>query len=281
MHVKETFTWKIKDKTLHGFYYASQDSKPKAVVLLVHGMGEHSGRYSFFEKHCSDKNYALVSFDHIGHGLSEGKRGHILSYEIFMQSISNLVDTATNLFPDIPKVLMGHSLGGNLVLYYFLTQDISKISGVIVSAPWLRLSKSPGLLKVSAAKLLHKVIPGFVDNTNLTKNALSRDDEYNKNYYSDPLVHHFISIRLFTEVHKKAQWMLKQKHHLQKPLLLYHGDADKITDYKGSTYFYDSLDNKSKVYFHILKGGYHEPHNDIDKQKVFNLIDTFIEKNIL
>ncbi|MGB2782801.1 MAG: alpha/beta hydrolase, partial [Atribacterota bacterium] len=112
----------FKLKTFDGLLLFGQswqpESKPKAVICLVHGLGEYSGRYTHVADALTLAGYALISFDLRGHGKSEGPRGHTPSYEALMKDISSLLEVTNKQFPQLPSFLYGHSLGGNLVLNY-------------------------------------------------------------------------------------------------------------------------------------------------------------------
>jgi len=132
------------------------EGKMNGVICIVHGLGEHSGRYKKFAKTFIVNGYLVIGFDLRGHGRSCGKRGHVDSYDILMNDINCLVNKAFELYPDSPCFLYGHSMGGNLVLNYVLRRR-PEVAGVIASAPWLILTSPPtkALLKSPAYYYQH------------------------------------------------------------------------------------------------------------------------------
>lgn len=280
--IKEEFYWDLpsKQKIYVKCIKPEGDVVPKAIIGIVHGMGEHSNRYFNLEAYFIPKQYAVLAFDQIGHGKSDGKRGHVDQYASLLDNIDRLIDEAKKRFPNIPFVLYGHSMGGNLVSNYLLTRDCSYIKTAIISSPWLKLTFSPAVLTVSLVKWLNQYFPKFTQKTKLEINAISRDKDYVQNYYDDPLVHTQISLRFFTEIYKMGLWNIEHAHLLKTKTLWYHGDADRITSFEASKEFFTRCPNKELLNFHILPGYYHETHNDIGKEKVYELMEKHL-KNVL
>lgn len=132
------------------------ETKSRAVICLVHGMGEHSGRYGHVADRLTQAGYSVFAFDLRGHGKSPGPRGHTPSYEALMQDISSLLEVANKQFSQLPSFLYGHSLGGNLVLNYVIRRQ-PKLKGVIVTGPWLRLAFEPSRFKIILAQITNYV----------------------------------------------------------------------------------------------------------------------------
>jgi len=118
----------------------------KAIICLVHGMGEHSGRYAHVADRLTNAGYSLIALDLRGHGKSPGPRGDIPSYKAFMWDISSLLEISNKKFPQIPSFLYGHSLGENLVLNYVL-RNKPRVKGVIATGPWFHLAFEPPAFK--------------------------------------------------------------------------------------------------------------------------------------
>jgi alpha-beta hydrolase superfamily lysophospholipase len=128
------------------------EEQPRAVVCLIHGIGEHGGRYAHVADALTQAGYTLFALDLRGHGKSTGSRGHTPSYEALMNDISSLLEIINKQFPQFPFFLCGHSLGGNLVLNYILRRQ-PQFKGVIVTAPWLRLAFEPPAFKIILGKI--------------------------------------------------------------------------------------------------------------------------------
>lgn len=250
-------------------------ANPKAVVCIVHGMGEHSGRYAHVADFFNKNGYSVISYDQRGHGRSGGKRGHTPSYELLMEDISLLLKQADSTYAGIPKFLYGHSMGGNLVLNYALRKKPG-VSGVISSSPWLKLAFEPPAAKVKLAKIVNGIFPSLTQSSNLDVTAISRDTAVVNAYKNDKLVHDKISSNMFLSVHESGLWALEHAQEFSLPLLLFHGTADRLTSYKASEEF--SKDVKGNVSFKLWQGFYHEPHNEPEKQEVLNMMRDWIEK---
>ena len=251
------------------------DDYPKAIINFVHGLGSHSGRIEELAKKFVDVGYAVLSFDLRGHGMSEGKIGYVKSYDYIMKDIDNLMSHSNKIYPNIPKIIYGHSLGGNLVLNYILTHEFDG-KAAIVTSPWLRLVMQPSKTKLVFAKLMGKIYPSLVLPTGLNPEFLSHDFEKVDEYINDPLVHYKISINFYNEVNEKGKWILGNYNRLKIPLLLMHGDADKITSYKASEEF--AQNSKKLTTLKIWDNMYHELHNEIDNNKVFDYIINWINR---
>lgn len=273
----EEFHWRsIDDLNIYGKYWAPV-KEIKGVVCLVHGMGEHCSRYEFVGKFLSDNGIAMIGYDQRGHGKSEGKRGHTPSYDHLLQGVDNLIHKAKELFPELPLVLYGHSMGGNLVLNYVMERK-PILNGVIASSPWLRLAFEPPAIQVKLGHLMKKIYPAFSQSTGLDTKAISRVAEEVRKYESDPLVHDKITAMMFTSVYDAGMRALATPEELELPLLLFHGSADKLTSHDASKEFAAKV--KSDVTFKTFEGAFHETHNDLCRAEVLQLIKNWVEERL-
>ncbi|MGZ2371074.1 alpha/beta hydrolase [Ancylomarina sp. YFZ004] len=253
------------------------DQAPDCVICLVHGIGEHSSRYSNWAKRFVANNIALVAFDQRGHGQSEGKRGVIPSYETLLDDIDLLLLECEKLFPNIPIVLYGHSMGGGEVLTHLQTRS-GKYKAVISTSPWLIAQQSPPKFIIPLVQLLAKLFTNLSLETKLNPDLLSRDTNIGEEYMNDPLVHPMVSFRLFYEAYQRGYSLLNNITNLNKPLLLLHGDADKITSHAASQKFATNAGHLCQ--FHMFEGAFHELQNDFCKDEAFDLILSWIHKNV-
>lgn len=270
------FELSTKDKfDLSGYCWQPGTGVPKAVVAMVHGMGEHIMRYNEWAGMFVNQGYAFTGMDNRGHGKSEGKRGHIPSYEALLDDVDLLIDKTKELFPGKQVFLYGHSLGGNIVLNYSLKRS-GKLK-YIVTSPWLRLSFKPSSLKLLLAKTLEKLLPGLQQPSGLDVERLSHNPEVARAYRNDPMTHDKISLRMFTTVTAHGEWALANAGKLSNPLLLMHGGDDRITSADASKRF----EKKAGKYvtLKIWEDMYHELHNEEVKDEVFNYIIEWLEKN--
>ena len=241
------------------------EGAPQAVVCLVHGLGEHSSRYSHVAQVLTGAGFVLNTFDLRGHGKSPGQRGHVQSYEALMDDIQLLLDDTARRFPVKPIFLYGHSLGGNLALNFVLRFK-PDLAGVIATSPMLRLTFEPPKTKVNLAKVMNRIWPAFSNASGLETAAISRDPEVVQRYEGDPLVHDRISARLFIEMYEAGLWALEHAADLNLPALILHGSEDRLTSAEASRQFAEGAGGYCTL--RIWDGGYHELHNDLEKDAV-------------
>lgn len=247
---------------------------PVASVCLVHGLGEHSGRYDHLAQHLTQNRYAFQGFDLRGHGRSGGKRGDTPSYEALMADIDLALANAKSHWPGLPVFLYGHSLGGNLVLNYALRRK-PELAGVISTSPWLELAVKVPAWKLAGGRLLNRLWPSLTLSNGLNTQDLSQDAEVVRRYEQDPLVHDQISARLTFALIEAAEWALEHAAELELPLLLMHGSADRITSAAGSARFARAAGDK--VDYKVWQGGYHEVHNDPLQPQFFAYLLEWME----
>ncbi len=274
------FSWKTIDQLeIYGKYWAP-DASITAVVALVHGMGEHINRYERFATQLTEAGYAVIGFDQRGHGRSEGKRGHTPSYEHLLICIDDLLHKAVEYFPETPIVLMGHSMGGNLVLNYLIEKQ-PLIKGAIVSSPYLKLAFEPPAIKVMLGKLVNKVYPGFSQSTNLDVNAISRIPEEVALYEKDTLVHDRITSNMYLNISEKGLYALEHAEEVNVPLLVYHGTGDTLTSHKATADFTAKASaSVNDITLKLFDGAYHETHHDLVHQEQLQLVIEWLDKRL-
>jgi alpha-beta hydrolase superfamily lysophospholipase len=274
----QTSEWKWKSRDGLEMYARSWSPEaPKAVVVLVHGHGEHVNRYPHVAEAFTNAGYALQGFDLRGHGQSGGQRGHTPSYESLMDDITDFIADAGKRYPSLPIFLYGHSMGGNQVINYVL-RSAGNLKGAIVTGPWLRLAFDPPAAQVMLAKILNKIAPSFSLASTLDQSALSRDEKVVQAYAADPLVHNKISVRLYTSIYGSGLWALEHAAEIKIPMLLMHGGADKITSAKASDEF--ATKAGKRVSLRIWDGFYHEIHNEPQKAEVLKMMVGWLDQQI-
>jgi alpha-beta hydrolase superfamily lysophospholipase len=280
LEVKMTHTelhWKSRDGL--GFYALEWpiDVKPKGIICLVHGYGEHINRYHHVAAAFNEAGYAMLGFDLRGHGQSEGPRGHTPSYDQLMDDIADLLIQAEKRHPGIPKFIYGHSMGGNLAINYVLRRK-SDLAGAIITGPWLKLAFQPPTSQVILARIMNSIAPGFTQTSALNAGNLSHDPEIVKAYETDPLVHGHISARLFLSIYESGLWALDHAAELSIPMLLMHGAVDPITSAEASREFAKKAGQK--VNFIPWENLYHEIHNELNKSEVLQSMTSWLAKQI-
>jgi len=262
------------DLQLNGASF-SPPGETKAAIVLIHGMGEHFGRYQHVIEFVNSIGYAVISMDLRGHGNSQGKRGHIDTYKQLMDDVDLLVKKAQELFNDLPLIMYGHSLGGNIAANYVLRRQPA-FKGLIVTAPYFKLAFDPPKWKVFLSAVMAKILPALTLPTGLELAALSRDQAVVDAYKNDPLVHDKISSAFFNNVHAAASYPIEHAEELKIKTLAMHGLMDRITSYKGTTAF--ARNNPELIELKLWEGLYHEIHNEKEKQQVFDHIKTWLQK---
>ena len=251
----------------------SPGEKIRAMIILVHGFGEHIGRYMEWANMFAERGIGFVGVDLPGHGYSSGRRGFIKSYDVINETVDILISTTSQTFPSVPLYLYGHSMGGTFALRYLLKTN-PKLDGAIITSPWLKLSFEPPKSIITLAKALNYILPWLKQPSGLKAGHISQDVEVVERYKSDPLGFGKISVRLFNIAMKSADYVLKHSGNLKISTLLLHGGADKITSHEASREF--AMGN-SKTYFIEIENGYHELHNEVFKHQVFEKIMNWID----
>ncbi len=248
------------------------DNAVHAIVVIIHGLGEHSSRYQYIAEQFCKENIMVYSFDLPGHGKSAGKRAFIKSFDICNVIIDDQVKILKQNFPGIPIILLGHSMGGAITAYYALKKK-PEISGIILSSAALKISTdiSPVLVKLSG--IIGKIFP-TLPTIKLDSTGLSHRYEIIEEYNNDPLVYSGgIPARTGAEINRSIKYNQANAEKFNYPVLLIHGNQDKLADYHGSMEFHSKISSENKT-IKIYKGLYHELMNEVDGDKVIrDLLD--------
>ncbi len=249
--------------------------KVKKNLFIIHGLGEHSGRYQDLAKILIKEGIGVFSIDLIGHGKSSGKKGHIKSFEDFINAVETGVIYVRKKFLDTPIILFGHSLGGLITLKFLIDRESKEIERSIISSPWIETALEIPKHLLFIHKIFQKIIPGLQLSNNLITSHLSKDKKIVEKYENDILVHDKISLNLFSEITKTINNVIDRSSRIKIKTLIYHGKNDKIISHKGTEKVAKLIpDNK----FILYKNIYHEPHNDIEKKIVYKQMIDFIKQ---
>jgi alpha-beta hydrolase superfamily lysophospholipase len=271
-------TWKAHDN-LDIFAQAWEPTmpQPKAVVCLVHGLGEHTARYAHVAEAFGRQGFILFGADLRGHGRSGGARGHISSIEDFMKDIDVLLEQARLRYPGLPILLYGHSLGGIQVLCYGLTRK-PNLKGVIATSPGLHTALEKQYLKVFMAKVLGSLLPTTALASGLEPKDLSHDETVVKAYINDPLIHDKITFGFGKVMTSVTTWVLAHAGEFPLPLLLMHGKADRIAFPSSSAEVAEKL--KGKCTLVLWNDAYHEVHNEPEKDEFFKTMTLWMDARL-
>ncbi len=249
----------------------------KAVVCIVHGLGEHIGRYGHVAKFLSENGLATLGLDHQGHGKTPGKRGHSEGLDSMLDDISNLLQYAGELYPNTPIFLYGHSMGGNLVLNHVLRRN-PKLNGVIATDPWIRLPNPPSPFLVGFAKIMCYIAPQHTQSNGLDISGLSNDRAVIEAYKNDKLVHGLVSVKLGYGLLKGANWLNQFSGNAHCPTLLMHGENDPITSPHATSEFAQRL--TGDVTFKLWPGLKHEIHNEPQQGEVLAYLVEWVQQKL-
>lgn len=249
------------------------DSKPRALICLVHGFGEHSGRYNnVIDVLVEKRGLGIFSFDLRGHGKSSGTRGD-LRFPDALDDIEKLVELARKQYPDVPVVLYGHSTGGLLTLLYVLDRK-PDVAGHVATAPLLDTKLREQTAKVVLANLLGSALPSFTLPAGTDASMISRDEAEVEKYRDDPLVHDQASFAFGKQMLASIDEM-QQVTDYPVPLLLMHGSADVMTVPEASREFVERVEGDLTLYQY--EGLYHELHHEPEKDQVLTDLADWLD----
>lgn len=250
------------DYKLTGYKWDIED--PVKTVCLIHGIGEHAGRYDRLAEAFNRQKIAVFAMDLRGHGMSDGKRGDCAPRRSVLGDIDALIEEAKRLHPDRPTVIYGHSMGGNISLDYRNRGKYNgDIAGYVISAPWIKLVRSVPKPLYILVKTAAKAVPEMTISSSVDTSVLGNPAN-NKKYEKDPLVHKKISLRCAIDGFDIGNALYEDTHQIagegrKRPMLLMHGQCDKICDIAGS----DKVAENQKATCEYIRwqGLYHEIHN--------------------
>ncbi len=277
----DTTEWKWK--TSDGLEMVSKVwapmGKAKAVVCLVHGVGEHIGRYQADGQALAEAGYILAGFDQRGFGKSQGQRGHTPNLEAYFADIDLFLAEVAQKYPDLPRFLYGHSMGAVLVLAYTPIRRPA-LAGVIATGPALHSSVEEQKLKVTLAKVLGQVLPTLSMKSDIDAKMLSRDPAVANLYTTDPLVHTSVTTAWGKAMLDAIQLAFENAPRFPLPLLLMHGTEDAIA-YPTSSLEFAKLAPKDKLTLKMWDGCKHELHTDPEKAQVFKVMVDWMEQQLV
>lgn len=251
------------------------DDKIKGVLCLVHGLGEHSGRYAHWAGRLSRAGYALAAPDLRGHGRSGGLRGHTPSIDHYGDDLSVLFCEASAPFAGKPCFLYGHSMGGLLALFY-LIQRQPGFTGAVVTSPGLHSAIQEQKTKVAVTRLLGFIAPRLTLPSGLEQEYLSRDPDVIDRYRNDPLVHDQISVGWGRVLLEMIKCIFERAHEIDLPLLLMHGTEDRIAFASGSEKLAGLVSGECTL--KLWNSLYHELHNEPEKDEVFAYLVKWLDE---
>jgi len=243
----------------------------KAVIALVHGFGEHSGRYWQMAEHLNANKIAVVALDLHGHGKTPGPRGGIKGYADFRADLAALLAETRRQYPDTPLVLYGHSMGGGIVLDYGL-RSADELP-TIASAPLILLTDPVPKILRALVKILAKIYPKGSLTTPIDSTRITNLPEEQAKHGADELRHGTMSYPLAVDIVEIGKDIAAQAARWDQPLLLMHSKADQLTSYAASAAFAAAA---KQAEFHGFETSQHEMHNDAPREEIYALMTEFI-----
>jgi len=277
MQHQDGFFKGVRDSNI---YYQAwlPDRNPRAVLLIVHGLAEHCGRYMNVVDHFVPRGYAVYGLDHIGHGKSDGTRVFVERYADYTDTLETFFDRVRTWQPDAPIFLVGHSMGGLIAASYLLDHQ-ADFAGAVLSGPGVKAPDDISAVTIFLGKTLSRIAPktGVLS---LDANGVSRDPAVVQAYVNDPLVYTGkTTARLAAELLKEMQRVTTEAGTITLPILIVQGGADKLVDPAGAQMLYDSVSSSDKT-LHVYDGFYHEVFNEPERERVLNDVETWLEAHI-
>jgi alpha-beta hydrolase superfamily lysophospholipase len=247
-------------------------AQPERVLLLVHGLAEHSGRYQHVGTWFAARGWAVHAYDHRGHGRSGGARCHVRRFGELLDDLERVLGLVRDEHRDLPIHLVGHSMGG-LVVAALVRERHPEVASAVTSAALLAISEKQSKAKVLAARLLRRVAPRLGLDVGVDPDDLSRDPEVGGTYAEDPLVQRKMTVSLGVELLSAVERTVSGGAEVRIPMLMLHGEGDPIVPIEGSRRFFAGLAVPEKRLL-TYPGLRHELFNEPERETVFqNVLD--------
>lgn len=263
-----------RDNTKLYWQSFTPDTVPTAWVGVVHGYADHSGRYVRVMEHLAAQGFGVLAVDYRGHGKAEGKRGDCARWSDYVDDLEVFWARLRGLAQGAPTFLLAHSHGGLMALHWVLRRP-EGLKGLILSAPYLKLALTPPPLKVFGARAIGLLLPSLGIASEITLDALSRDEAWQKETDADPLYFRIVTPRWFTLSTKAQQSLEGQGRSITTPLLMVTGGADGIASTPAARAFFETIGSADKTY--VEEPGFrHEVMCEIGKEAVWEKISRWI-----
>jgi alpha-beta hydrolase superfamily lysophospholipase len=250
----------------------------RAVLLVVHGLGEHCGRYMNVVDHFVPLGYAVYGFDHVGHGRSEGEREVVERFSDYTETLAIYLEMVKAWQPDKPIFLLGHSMGGLIVPYYLLDHQ-DGLRGAVISAPFVKIGDNISQATILMARVLSALAPrmGLVP---LDASGISSDPQVVQAYVNDPLVFHGKTpARVGAEMLKAMLRVEGEAHGISLPFIVVQGSEDQLVDPGGAQMLLEKAGSADKT-IRIYEGLHHEVFNEPERSRVLEDVEAWLAAHI-
>ena len=258
---------------LHGRRWEREGAT--AGIGIVHGLGDHSGRYERVARTLGARGFLVEALDLPGHGRSPGARGHARSWQEYRDAMTSWIGRNRDARPDLPWALLGQSMGALIALDWSLANP-SAIRALVLCAPPFELALRPSMLKVYAAQAVVRFWPRFSQGTAIAPSMLSHDPEVVRAHRSDPLVHYRMSARLFLEFQTVRHALAHRARDVAVPTFVVQGAADPVTRASGTARWARAVGAGRAVY-REYPGLLHEVLNEPEGPAVLEEIGRWLE----
>jgi alpha-beta hydrolase superfamily lysophospholipase len=248
--------------------------RPRAVLINLHGLGDHSSLYPSLASYFPPRRIAVYAFDMRGNGRSPGQRAYLQSWEEYRGDLHRFIKVVQGFEDALPLFLLGNSLGGLVVLDYALHHP-QEMAGVIAAAPPLGEVGVPAYL-MALGRVMSRVWPRFSLQVGMDLSGLARDPSVVETVLADPLFHRRGTARLSTEVTTAIERVQASAAELAVPLLILHGSADRMVPPDGSRQFFSKLRHPDRE-FREYPGAYHGLFADLNQQEVLGDLERWLE----
>jgi len=277
MKHQEGYFTNSTDQSIY-YQYWLPEGKPKASVVINHGLHEHSGRYEHLVAFLTDNNFAVYGLDLPGHGKTPGIRSFVNSFNDFIEAVEIYLDMIRSWQPDLPVFLMGHSMGG-LIAAVFLIDHQDQLRGAVLSGSLVQVPEYVSDLTLKMGNILSVLLPKF-GVVRIDAEGLSRDPAVVQAYIDDPLVFTGKSkVRISNEINRGIILLEKEGTKIDLPLLILHGGADRVCDPSWSEYLHNLVSSPDKELI-IYDGLFHEVYHEPENQTVYADLLNWLEKHI-
>ncbi|NIG54202.1 alpha/beta hydrolase [Chitinophaga sp. Cy-1792] len=269
------FYWSSNNSRFHGIQWVPAEFTH--VMIIVHGIGEHIGRYDHVASYFAERGYAVTGIDHYGHGLSDGARGASRGMRFTMAYLWDFLQHTKEQYGK-PVVMYGHSMGGG-ALTGFLLRKQPHIAAAVISAPALIVARRPGAFLRTVLNIGARLLPNLRVSQGLDINKISHNRAAVEKFRDDPLRHDRMSLRLANDMVRNGLWCLHHADLLKVPSLLIHGNADELTAVEGSRLFAERAP-AGMVTYKEWPGSYHEMHNEDNSSDVLLFVYQWLTRQL-
>lgn len=248
-------------------------------VVIVHGFGEHSGRYGGLTEHLLANGFAVTAYDQRGHGLSDGLPGHVEDFDDYEDDLDKIITLTRSRAAGRPMFIIGHSMGGLVALRY-LAHKSANITGAIISAPLIAVAIPVPAHKLLIARIGARLAPRLRLSNEINPADLSRDPEVGRAYAADPHVNRKVSTKWFAEAVRAMAEVKDLASTIRTPIFVMHGTKDKLASVEATKALFERIGSRDKE-LAIYEGYYHELFNEPEKQELFERATLWLTQRVL